>query len=373
MESVRMSPEGVALLKDRLGLDLRLHRHNDVASRDGIRRFSFAVGDANPLWTDAGYAARTRYGGLVAPPCFLYSVVCPTGDLAGSLPGIHSFHGGNDWQFHRTIHAGDTITARAKLTNVVEKKSSYAGTSVIQYVAAVYRNQREELLAKAAGWSIRAERAAGRERAKYADMTAYSYTADEIRNIEDTCVNEAPRGDKPRYWEETRTGQELAPVVKGPLTFEDVESFIAATHGSLGYRAFVDYVKRHPAWVYTDQENGLPTPVSRVNLYDEVAQLVGIPRAYALGCQRVSWLGHMMTNWMGDDGVLKALSAQLRIPALLGDTQWCRGKVEGKSVAGEAHLVTCEIWAENQRGQKTAWGKAIVDLPSRTGDRQVEL
>ncbi|MCL5958426.1 MAG: MaoC family dehydratase N-terminal domain-containing protein, partial [Chloroflexi bacterium] len=122
MESARISPEGVALLKERLGLDLRLHRHNDIASKDGIKRFAFAIGDANPLWSDAGYAARTRYAGLVAPPCFLYSVVCPSGDLAGGLPSVHSFHGGNDWQFYRPVTLNDSITVKAKLIDVAEKK-----------------------------------------------------------------------------------------------------------------------------------------------------------------------------------------------------------------------------------------------------------
>ena len=33
-----------------------------------IRNWAEAIGDANPVYTDAGAAARSVHGGLVAPP-----------------------------------------------------------------------------------------------------------------------------------------------------------------------------------------------------------------------------------------------------------------------------------------------------------------
>jgi acyl dehydratase len=38
-----------------------------------IRHFADGLGDTNPLWTDEEYAKRTKWGGIIAPPCFLYS------------------------------------------------------------------------------------------------------------------------------------------------------------------------------------------------------------------------------------------------------------------------------------------------------------
>ena len=44
---------------------------NTEASHDTIRHFCDAVGDANPLYRHEAYAGKTRYGTIIAPPCFL--------------------------------------------------------------------------------------------------------------------------------------------------------------------------------------------------------------------------------------------------------------------------------------------------------------
>ena len=72
-----------------------------------------------------------------------------------------------------------------------------------------------------------------------------------------------------------------------------------------------------------------------------------------------------MTNWIGDDGFLKKLSVQVRRFNLVGDTTWCKGKVVNKHISEGEHLVECEIWGENQRGEITAPGHAVVRLPSK--------
>ena len=43
-----------------------------------------------------------------------------------------------------------------------------------------------------------------------------------------------------------------------------------------------------------------------------------------------------------------------------------RGKVCKKYVDGGHHMVDCEIWLENAKGEKTTPGTATVVLPSRT-------
>ena len=40
-----------------------------------------------------------------------------------------------------------------------------------------------------------------------------------------------------------------------------------------------------------------------------------------------------------------------------------------KYAAGNEHLVDCEIWLENAKGEKTTIGSATVMLPSREGAR----
>ena len=103
----------------------------------------------------------------------------------------------------------------------------------------------------------------------------------------------------------------------------------------------------------------------RVHWEDELAREVGVPAAYDYGPQRISWLGHLMTNWTGDDGWLKKLRVEVRRFNIMGDTQWCKGKVTKKYIHNDEHIVECDIWAENQRGEITAPGSATVILPSR--------
>ncbi len=98
---------------------------------------------------------------------------------------------------------------------------------------------------------------------------------------------------------------------------------------------------------------------------DSVAEAVGVPGAYDYGPQRVSWMGTLMTNWMGDDAFLKRLRVECRRFNVYGDTQWCKGKVTRKYSHNGIPLVDVEIWAENQRGEVTAPGMATVMLPSR--------
>jgi hypothetical protein len=77
----------------------------------------------------------------------------------------------------------------------------------------------------------------------------------------------------------------------------------------------------------------------------------------------------MMTNWMGDDGFLKRLSAQGRLFNLFGDTQWMSGKVVKKYKEGREYAVDLDIWCDNQRGERTTIGSATVWLPSKEEGR----
>jgi len=47
--------------------------YNQVASADGMSHFAFACGDANPLYNDRAYGAKTRWRDQIAPPLFLHS------------------------------------------------------------------------------------------------------------------------------------------------------------------------------------------------------------------------------------------------------------------------------------------------------------
>jgi hypothetical protein len=68
---------------------------------------------------------------------------------------------------------------------------------------------------------------------------------------------------------------------------------------------------------------------------------------------------------MGDDGFLKRLYARLVGFNVITHTTWCKGRVSKKGEEEGEPVVYCEIWCENQLGQKTATGEATVILPSK--------
>ena len=100
-------------------------------------------------------------------------------------------------------------------------------------------------------------------------------------------------------------------------------------------------------------------------LRDDVAQAFGFPFAHDSGIDRISWMGNLITNWMGDQGRLKSLSVRLILPNVYGDVSWCRGKVTGKRKQDGQNLCDLDVWCENQRGQQTALGKATLALPGK--------
>jgi acyl dehydratase len=138
--------------------------------------------------------------------------------------------------------------------------------------------------------------------------------------------------------------------------------------GSLYVRAHglaFDLFERHPALAIPNAF-GVPEPPERVHWDEPFARAVGVPGPYDYGPERVAWLGHVVTNWMGEAGQLERLSAQVRRHNLIGDTTWCRGVVRDKEIVEGRALVHLDLSADNQRGETTATGAATVALPRRS-------
>ena len=97
-----------------------------------------------------------------------------------------------------------------------------------------------------------------------------------------------------------------------------------------------------------------------------MAREVGMPGGYDVGPQRISWMGQLMTNWMGDDGFLRKLSASIRRPNIFGDVSWLKARIVDKRVEEGAHVVDLELSVVNQLDETTAKGTAVVELPARS-------
>ncbi len=114
--------------------------------KGAIARFSEAIEDANPLWTDDVAARRSRYGGIVATPTFLRNL--RTERLA--LPFEEEFQrvldGGSDWEYSEPVRVGDRITAINRVTDVSER-AGRLGPMIFVSTVTTYTNQLDQVVA----------------------------------------------------------------------------------------------------------------------------------------------------------------------------------------------------------------------------------
>ncbi len=90
-----------------------------------------------------------------------------------------------------------------------------------------------------------------------------------------------------------------------------------------------------------------------------------MPGVIVHGALKSAWLGQLLGDWVGEDGSVRKYGCSYRGMDVPGDTLTCKGKVTKKYVEGDEHLVECEIWLENSKGEKTTPGTAVVVLPSK--------
>ncbi len=362
-----MTEDALERLRQRIGVPVPRRRpHIQLASHDAIRHFAHGIGDANPLWNDPAYAASTRYGCVIAPPCILYAMDDICSGQFGGLPGIHNMFAGTRFEWFRPIKVDDTIRATSALHALEEKRSAFARRTILQSYDTTFTNQDGEAVAKTRAFGVRAERDTARQQGKYDGIARAHYTPEDMARIEAAYDAEIVRGATPRYWEDVRIGDEITPIVKGPLTATDIVTWLIGWGGlfNRAHKIGLDFRRRHPAAGIVDRY-GVPDVPERVHWDIDFARDVGVPGAYDYGPQRIAWFGHLMTNWMGDDGFLSRLDIQVRRFNLIGDTTWLRGVVTDTFERDGKRLVACDLWAENQRGETTAQGKAEAMLPSR--------
>src|ERR1700683_4281936 len=73
------------------------------APRDNIRHWAHGIGDDNPLWCEPAYAAKTRFGDVIALPSFLFATSRIVSGYVGGIPGVHAMWAGADWRWHKPV------------------------------------------------------------------------------------------------------------------------------------------------------------------------------------------------------------------------------------------------------------------------------
>ena len=144
-------------LQSLVGRSATYHAPDEIG-RAAIRYFAIAIGDTNPLYTDAEYARANGHEDVIAPPTYVvesnqYMTGLP--DAEGyighswgiEVPDTRTIRGGHEYEFFRHVYPTDRLTVHWKITDVSEKEMRDGRAMLLVDSEARYENQDGELLA----------------------------------------------------------------------------------------------------------------------------------------------------------------------------------------------------------------------------------
>jgi len=133
-----------------------------------IRTFAEAIGDPNPVYRDESAAEAAGLAGIIAPPTFVMAAAHfdpdyplrptigtpwfgsgrePTGTPAGGggpgapgAPGETALHAEQHFEYHRTLRAGDVLTASSHDGATWQKEGRRGGTMTFREFVTEYRD-----------------------------------------------------------------------------------------------------------------------------------------------------------------------------------------------------------------------------------------
>ena len=92
-----------------------------VVEQDDIAAFVDAVGDYNPVHSDPAYAAGTPFKVPIAPGIYTAGLISAV--IGTQLPGPGAIYLSQSLKFVKPVKAGDTITARAEVIEVLRERN----------------------------------------------------------------------------------------------------------------------------------------------------------------------------------------------------------------------------------------------------------
>ena len=185
------------------------------------------------------------------------------------------------------------------------------------------------------------------------------YTEEYIKKVYEAQDNEIVRGSNRRYWEDVQVGEELTPVVRGPLTTMDNIAYI---RGGLRMALFCR------------SSLSLHARTMRLGDYDPDYKIYRNFKEWsdttagggAMAPYRISLMGLILTNWVGDGGFIWKFKTEMRKTLGFGVVLWIKGKVTKKYILDGRRCVDVDCWMEDQNGQTGIQPTiATIILPSR--------
>jgi acyl dehydratase len=141
----------------------------DPVNQPMIRHWVTALDDRNPVYTDAAFAAASRFGGVVAPPLMLQTWTMATPKIAGiaerggspvdldpdsalsvldeaGYTGILATN--SELEFVRYLRLGEVVSAEAVLESVTDDKQTRLGRGRFVTWVTTYRDERGEVVGR---------------------------------------------------------------------------------------------------------------------------------------------------------------------------------------------------------------------------------
>jgi acyl dehydratase len=115
---------------------------------------------------------------------------------------------------------------------------------------------------------------------------------------------------------------------------------------------------KHPTTRQLVQYAGAQGDFYEIHYDQAYAQSVALPGVILHGLLKASFLGQLVTDWLGDQGTLKTLEVSYRGIDQPGHPYRCRGRVT-RVDGDEAEL---EVWGEDEAGKRTTVGTATVQI-----------
>ncbi|MFL5653480.1 MAG: MaoC family dehydratase [Ktedonobacteraceae bacterium] len=135
----------------------------------------------------------------------------------------------------------------------------------------------------------------------------------------------------------TAIGEELSPLVKPPVTLEQLQRYADASGD------------RNP-----------------IHLDEEAAHRVGLDSIIAHGMLSMAFLGQFVTQQIAGNPEAYVALLKVRFMSMvrLGDTLTCHGLLKARTMDNNGDVsMVIECWAQNQKGEKVTTGEAVVSVP----------
>ena len=297
-----------------------------------IRHWVDALDDRNPIYLDFGLAAKTRHGGIVAPPAMLQTWtmgrprIAGIAERGGAADAIHpdnpisvladagypgTLATNSELEFDRYLRLGDHLRSSTVLESISEKKGTALGLGYFVTWVSSYEDARGEVV--------------GRQRFRIFKFAPGSVGA--------ATPNGPPR---PKRSDESPAGEAL-PTFDLPVT----ATVIVA--GAIGSRDFMP--------VHHDRD---------------YAKAQGAPDIFMNILTTSGYISRFVTDWAGPEAKLRRIAIRLGAPAIPGPTLRFTGQVTRTSREGDEHVVEVAVRAANDLGNH-ATGTVVLTLPIAGG------